>query len=354
MGQGAVLELGDDLFDDGVPPVGQVGLDRVEVAVGDERVVAPGREQLALDRAVGGQRLQAADPAHHEPAGHVLVLAAAGERHVRDLGDLGVADPASEGLVEDGLGVADRGPAVLGDAADRGLDLGVHPGGHREPRPVPHGGPDERSPVVRGVGTGKDLTAGPGGSGGREAWARRRPAPGRRGDVPRRSLARAITGAAVGVERVASWTFRPRRGCTRTRRPASRSRGPPDGVVDIDERELLGAGEQARDPPGESGQHRSAGGVELLDVAVGEASAGTSPTSRAPNPSKSRRTAGPRRPAVERGARRDPRHTALSRPGSAPARSTPAGRIETGRGQPQRRRPRGHTRFGSSNTARTV
>ena len=82
VGQGPVLELGDDLFDDRVPAVDLVGLDGGQVAAGDERVGAPGREQLALHGAVGGQRLEPADPAHHEAAGHVLVLAAPGERDV--------------------------------------------------------------------------------------------------------------------------------------------------------------------------------------------------------------------------------------------------------------------------------
>ncbi len=48
VGQGPVLQLGDDLLDDGVVAVPLVGLDRGQGAVGDEGVVAVGREQLAL------------------------------------------------------------------------------------------------------------------------------------------------------------------------------------------------------------------------------------------------------------------------------------------------------------------
>ena len=43
------------------------------------------------------------------------------------------------------------------------------------------------------------------------AWARIRPAPAAEAVFPRRNRARAITGAAVGVHTVASWTFNPRR-----------------------------------------------------------------------------------------------------------------------------------------------
>ena len=42
------------------------------------------------------------------------------------------------------------------------------------------------------------------------AWANNRPAPAAEEVFPRRSRARAITGAASGVEIVASWMFRPR------------------------------------------------------------------------------------------------------------------------------------------------
>lgn len=55
MGQGAILELGDDLLDDdllddGVLAVRLVGLEQVKDRVRGERVVAVGREQLAEQR----------------------------------------------------------------------------------------------------------------------------------------------------------------------------------------------------------------------------------------------------------------------------------------------------------------
>src|SRR5665648_246852 len=48
VGQGSVLELGDHLLDDRVGAVALVGLDGVQGRVGDERVVTPVGEQLAL------------------------------------------------------------------------------------------------------------------------------------------------------------------------------------------------------------------------------------------------------------------------------------------------------------------
>ena len=53
MRERAILELSDDLLDERVVAMTLVGLDRGQRAVGDERVVAVGREQFALLRAVG-------------------------------------------------------------------------------------------------------------------------------------------------------------------------------------------------------------------------------------------------------------------------------------------------------------
>ena len=48
MRQRSVDPVGEDLLDDGVVAVLVLGLDQLERGVGEDRVVAPGREQLAL------------------------------------------------------------------------------------------------------------------------------------------------------------------------------------------------------------------------------------------------------------------------------------------------------------------
>ena len=48
-----------------------------------------------------------------------------GERGELDLGDLGAGDPPAGVFVEDGVGVLDRGPGLVADRGDRGLDGGV-------------------------------------------------------------------------------------------------------------------------------------------------------------------------------------------------------------------------------------
>jgi len=90
----AVLEVADHVFDLGVAAVIGVQRHGGSDPVGDERVVVPGREQLAL----GGQ---VADPAHDQPVALV-----------GGLGDLGHAR----------VGVADRRPPFLADALDRLAD----------------------------------------------------------------------------------------------------------------------------------------------------------------------------------------------------------------------------------------
>jgi hypothetical protein len=86
VGQRAVLEFGDDLLDDRVVTVLLVGLDDTEGAVGDERVVPVGGEQLTLPG-----WLEPFHPAHHQPALDVIACAAGAERGEAGLGDLGVA-----------------------------------------------------------------------------------------------------------------------------------------------------------------------------------------------------------------------------------------------------------------------
>jgi hypothetical protein len=73
VGQRAVAEVGEELLDDGVAAVLLLGLDELERGVGEDGVVAPGGEQLALARC--GLCL-VAHPADDQPGGHVpgLVL----------------------------------------------------------------------------------------------------------------------------------------------------------------------------------------------------------------------------------------------------------------------------------------
>jgi hypothetical protein len=81
--EGPVDQVGEDGLDDRVPPVGQVGLDGGFGAVGQERVVAPDREQL-------GELVLVPDPPHDQPGGDRMLGGA--ERGEADLGDLGVGD----------------------------------------------------------------------------------------------------------------------------------------------------------------------------------------------------------------------------------------------------------------------
>jgi hypothetical protein len=81
VGQGPGFAVGDDLFDQRVVAVLSFGLEGFEGAVGEERVVAPEREQLTLftlDSRFG----QVADAAHDQAGGDPLGLGSAGERGV--------------------------------------------------------------------------------------------------------------------------------------------------------------------------------------------------------------------------------------------------------------------------------
>jgi hypothetical protein len=55
-------------------------------------------------------RVPAPDPAHDQPGGDVLELAAMGEGGEPDLGDFGVGDPPLLVVIPDRPRVADRGP----------------------------------------------------------------------------------------------------------------------------------------------------------------------------------------------------------------------------------------------------
>src|SRR5699024_5074644 len=70
--QGGVLQVGVDVLDDGVGAVGLVrgdGVQQVGVGGGEERVEAPGVEQLVLALATLG--VQVGDASHDQAAGHV-------------------------------------------------------------------------------------------------------------------------------------------------------------------------------------------------------------------------------------------------------------------------------------------
>ncbi len=130
MRQRGVFQVGVDLLDDRVPAVGFVRCDRVEdcrVGGGEERVEAPHVEQAVLTRSAVRLGGQVRDSAYHQPAGYLFGLRACRERGKRNLSNLSLGDPAAGGLVEDGVGVLDRGPRLVGNRRDRVRDGLVHP-----------------------------------------------------------------------------------------------------------------------------------------------------------------------------------------------------------------------------------
>ena len=99
----AVDRVGEDRLADGVLAVGDVGLRGGLVVVGQERVVAPDREQRVL---LMMQVVAVLDPAHDQPSSDLVFRA--GEGGVGGFGDFGVGDPFSGVGVLDGAGVAHR------------------------------------------------------------------------------------------------------------------------------------------------------------------------------------------------------------------------------------------------------
>jgi hypothetical protein len=71
--EGSVAEVGEELLDDGVAAVLLLGLDELVRAVGEDGVVAPGGEQLALSRR--GILVLVADAADDQPGGDMQFLA---------------------------------------------------------------------------------------------------------------------------------------------------------------------------------------------------------------------------------------------------------------------------------------
>ena len=119
VGERAVLQLGDNLLDDGVVAVGLVRGDGGQSAVGDERVMAPGGEQLVLPGAARGRLLKAGDTAHDEPAVHCWAFLRVGAER----GEGRFRRPAPRrpqlalGLVPDCARVLDRGPRACSGIA---------------------------------------------------------------------------------------------------------------------------------------------------------------------------------------------------------------------------------------------
>ena len=102
MREGPVGEVGQELLDNRVDAVLLLSLDELERAVGEDGVVAPGGEQLAL--AGCGLGVLVADPADDEPAGDAQFLLLGGESRVLGLGDLGVGGPAAQLVIPQACG----------------------------------------------------------------------------------------------------------------------------------------------------------------------------------------------------------------------------------------------------------
>ena len=92
--------------------------------VGEDGLVAPGGEQLALP---GGRfGVEVPDAADDQPDGNCLPLAG-GESGVFRLGDLGVKDPAPQLVTPDGAGIADRRRGLISTftIGSRHLDIRI-------------------------------------------------------------------------------------------------------------------------------------------------------------------------------------------------------------------------------------
>jgi len=99
--------------------------------------MAPGIEQRFLP-GLGGVVVEAFDPSYDQPAGDLQLILPAGERDVRELGDLRVGDQfTGVGVgVDERVRVADRRPRRFTDGGDRGVHVGVGAGGQRHVRVV--------------------------------------------------------------------------------------------------------------------------------------------------------------------------------------------------------------------------
>jgi hypothetical protein len=200
----------------------------------------------------------------------VIAAAAAGERGQRRLGDLGVRHPPLLVVIPEGVGVADRGPRVVGNGGD-GLDHGGgEASGDREPGPRTPAGGDDVVAVVgrvrphqhrRGRAAANDGGQGigeqPGGAAGGVGRSFPQPC---RGDQRRRA-----GGGDDGEQRVQP--FHP--GVAAPSALLGVPVGLAHGVVDVDDHELVGAGPY-RHRAGQCGQQPGGDRVELADMAEGE------------------------------------------------------------------------------------
>jgi hypothetical protein len=116
--------------------------------VGEERVVAPDREQGVLG--VGVEHA-----AHDEPGGDGV--AGVGERGVFHFGYLGIGDQFAGVGVGDRAGVVHRCVGLVGDGRDRGVDRLVLGQGEREPGAGFDDGGDHFAVAVGGVAAHEDV-----------------------------------------------------------------------------------------------------------------------------------------------------------------------------------------------------
>jgi hypothetical protein len=87
-----------------------LGLEHHERGVGEDGVVAPSAEQLALPGS--GRGVKVLDAADDQPGSDSLPFLRA-EGRVFHLGDLRIGDPAAKLVIPDGAGIADGDPGVF-------------------------------------------------------------------------------------------------------------------------------------------------------------------------------------------------------------------------------------------------
>lgn len=204
MGQWAVDQVGENGFDDRVLAMSDVRLSRGQVSVGEERVVAPHREERVAVTGVF-------NPPYNQASGAAVL--GGSERGVADFGDFGIRDPVS------GVGITHRarvfhwGPGGLVDRVDGPLDSAIAGHHHRELGAASATRLDHRAVTVESPRT-RICPLAPQARAVAMAWATIRPAPLPEPVLPARSRIPAITGAAPGVLIVVANGDRPlRRTC---------------------------------------------------------------------------------------------------------------------------------------------